>query len=208
MGSGQYLADGQWATTAAPAPAVQSGAVNIIGTDPTVTLTGTAPDGATVTVSDGWLDALGTTTASSSGAWSFTTPDLPAGNYAFTVTDTTPTGTTATSNPFDVTVPTPSAGGALLDYRALPFDPPTTLGSWSNSNQTGSTSSFADIALLGSHIASSFALPSGSHGGTMVNQRRGVWDHTAAGQSAPRLSRRPSTALSVRTQPHEIWCVA
>ena len=157
------------ATGSTAAPAVQSGAVNIVGTDPTVTLTGTAPDGATVTVSDGGSTPLGSTTASSSGAWSFTTPDLPAGNYAFTVTDTTPTGTTTTSKPFDVTVPTPSAGGGASGLPRIAFDPPSTLGSWSNSNQTGSTSSFADIALLGSHIASSFALPSGSYGGTMVN---------------------------------------
>ena len=157
------------ATGSTAAPAVQSGAVNIVGTDPTVTLTGNAPDGATVTVSDGGSTPLGSTTASSSGAWSFTTPDLPAGNYAFTVTDTTPTGTTTTSKPFDVTVPTPSAGGGASGLPRIAFDPPSTLGSWSNSNQTGSTSSFADIALLGSHIASSFALPSGSYGGTMVN---------------------------------------
>jgi hypothetical protein len=66
-------------------------------------------------------------------------------------------------------VPTPSAGGGASGLPRIAFDPPTTLGSWSNNNQTGSTSSFADIALLGNHIASSFALPSGSQGGNMVN---------------------------------------
>ena len=69
-----------------------------------VTLTGTAPDGSTVTVSDGGATALGTATASSTGAWSFTTADLSAGSYAFTATDTTSAGTSAASSAFDVTV--------------------------------------------------------------------------------------------------------
>ena len=63
-----------------------------------MTLTGTAPDGSTVTVSDGGATALGTATASSTGAWSFTTADLAAGSYAFTATDTTSAGTSAASS--------------------------------------------------------------------------------------------------------------
>ena len=39
-----------------------------------------------MTVSDGGTSALGTTTASSSGACSFTTAALSAGAYAFTAT--------------------------------------------------------------------------------------------------------------------------
>jgi len=70
-------------------------------------LTGTAPDGSTVTVSDGGTTALGTATASSTGAWSFTTADLSAGSYAFTATDTTSVGTSAASSALDVTVPDP-----------------------------------------------------------------------------------------------------
>ena len=72
-----------------------------------VTLTGTAPAGSTVTVSDGGTSALGTTTASSSGTWSYTTAALSAGAYAFTATDTTSAGTSAASSPFDVAVKPP-----------------------------------------------------------------------------------------------------
>ena len=72
-----------------------------------MTLTGTAPDGSTVTVSDGGSTPLGTATASSTGAWSFTTADLAAGSYAFTATDTTSAGTSPASNAFDVTVEPP-----------------------------------------------------------------------------------------------------
>jgi hypothetical protein len=86
------------------APVISSGVVNP-NTDPTVALTGTAPAGSTVTVSDGGSTPLGTTTASSSGTWSYTTPDLPAGTYAFTATDTTSAGTSAASGAFNVTVP-------------------------------------------------------------------------------------------------------
>ena len=78
---------------------------------------GTAPDGSTVTVSDGGATALGTATASSTGAWSFTTADLSAGSYAFTATDTTSAGTSAASSAFDVTVTSsspPPSGSNLV----------------------------------------------------------------------------------------------
>ena len=86
------------------APVISTGVAN---SNESVTLTGTAPDGSTVTVSDGGTTALGTATASSTGAWSFTTADLAAGSYAFTATDTTSAGTSAASSAFDVTVPDP-----------------------------------------------------------------------------------------------------
>src|ERR1700678_322190 len=77
------------------APIITKGAVN---SNDSVTLTGTAPNGATGTVSDGGANPLGTTTASGTGAWSFTTADLSAGAYAFTATDKTAAGTSAGSN--------------------------------------------------------------------------------------------------------------
>ena len=76
-----------------------------------MTLTGTAPNGATVTVSDGGANPLGTTTASSTGAWSFTTADLSAGAYAFTATDKTAAGTSAKSRALAVTVPAATVTG-------------------------------------------------------------------------------------------------
>jgi parallel beta-helix repeat protein len=97
------------------APVISTGAAN---SNESVTLTGTAPDGSTVTVSDGGATALGTATASSTGAWSFTTADLAAGSYAFTATDTTSAGTSTASSPFDVTVtsssPPPPSGSNLV----------------------------------------------------------------------------------------------
>ena len=96
------------------APVITTGVAN---SNESVTLTGTAPDGSTVTVSDGGATALGTTTASSTGAWSFTTADLSAGSYAFTATDTTSAGTSAASSAFDVTVTSsspPPSGSNLV----------------------------------------------------------------------------------------------
>jgi hypothetical protein len=83
------------------APVISTDSVNAAGA---VTLTGTAPAGATVTASDGGATALGSATASSTGAWSYTTGDLAAGSYAFTATDTTSAGTSAASKAFAVTV--------------------------------------------------------------------------------------------------------
>ena len=106
--------DGDCAATPAAAPVISTGVAN---SNESVTLTGTAPDGSTVTVSDGGASALGTATASSTGAWSFTTADLAAGSYAFTATDTTSAGTSAASSAFDVTVTSsspPPSGSNLV----------------------------------------------------------------------------------------------
>ena len=106
-------------TTSAPAaPTIPYGVVN---SNDSVTLTGTAPGGSTVTVSDGGAKPLGTTTANSAFVWSFTTPDLSAGSYAFTATDTTSAGTSVKSSPLNVTVPT--AAGSTTSAPAAPTIP-------------------------------------------------------------------------------------
>ena len=92
------------------APAAPTIPYDVVNSNDSVTLTGTAPGGSTVTVWDGGVNPLGTTTASSSFVWSFTTADLLAGPYAFTATDTTAAGTRkASQNPLNVTVPTATA---------------------------------------------------------------------------------------------------
>src|SRR5262249_19328574 len=66
-------------------------------TDPAVlALTGTAVANSTVNVYDG-TTLLGTTTASGTGAWSFTTVPLPDGLHHFTATDTVAGNTSAAS---------------------------------------------------------------------------------------------------------------
>ena len=61
-----------------------------------------------------------------------------------------------------------------IDLPGIAFDAQTTLGYSPNSNGTGGTLSLTDgthsakIALLGNYIASSFAMASDNHGGTMV----------------------------------------
>ena len=104
-------------TSSSPPPAAPVISTGVANSNESVTLTGTAPDGSTVTVSDGGATALGTATASSTGAWSFTTADLSSGFYAFTATDTTSAGTSAASSAFDVTVTSsspPPSGSNLV----------------------------------------------------------------------------------------------
>jgi hypothetical protein len=110
-------ANGTSSTTPPPAaPVISSGVAN---SNESVTLTGTAPDGSTVTVSDGGATALGTATASSTGAWSFTTADLSAGSYAFTATDTTSAGNLSTaSSPLNVKVNAHSIGAVTIGAGA------------------------------------------------------------------------------------------
>ena len=73
-----------------------------ITNDNTLTLTGTAVANSTVNVYDG-ATLLGTATANSSGAWSFTTAALANGTHSFTATDTVSGTTSAASSPLSVT---------------------------------------------------------------------------------------------------------
>ena len=68
-----------------------------------LSLVGTAPDGSTVDIYSG-STLLGTTTATGSGAWSFTTPTLADGAYSFTATDIVSGVTSAASAALDVNV--------------------------------------------------------------------------------------------------------
>src|SRR5262249_9674727 len=70
-----------------------------------VTLTGTAPVNSTVSVYDG-ATLLGTTTASGTGAWSYTTGSLSSGTHSFTATDTVSGVTSPASAALSVTVDT------------------------------------------------------------------------------------------------------
>src|SRR5208282_171934 len=155
-------------STAAPAaPAISTGAAN---SNQSVTLTGTAPDGATVTVWDG-ATALGAATASSTGAWSLTTPDLSLGSYAFTATDTTSAGSSSASSPFDVTVTT------------LPAPPAISTGV-ENSNQsvtmTGSAPGGATVTV--STLTTSDGVTTAL--GTTTASSTGAWSFTTAALSA------------------------
>jgi hypothetical protein len=67
--------------------------------DTTPTVTGTAEAGATVTIKDGTV-VLGTTTADSTGAWSFTTGVLPAGGRLLTATASDAAGNTGTTSSY------------------------------------------------------------------------------------------------------------
>ena len=161
------------------APVISSGAAN---SNDSVTLTGTAPDGATVTVSDGGASALGTATASNAGAWSFTSADLAAGAYAFTATDTTAAGTSAKSSALDVTVPLPAA--PVISNGAVNANDSVTL---TGTAPDGATVTVSDggASALGTATASN----AGAWSFTSADLAAGAYaftatDTTAAGTSA------------------------
>ena len=97
--------------TGVAAPVISKIAVN---SNDSVTLTGTAVGGSTVTVWSTTGDNDGSTTASNTGAWSFTTPDLNPGIYAYTATDTTSRGTSAASTAMGVTVPAATSAAPVV----------------------------------------------------------------------------------------------
>ena len=73
-------------------------------------LTGTAEANSTVTVFDG-ATLLGTATADSTGAWSYTTSPLQNGPHAFTATATDAAGNTSPVSPlYD-----PIVGGTAIE---------------------------------------------------------------------------------------------
>ena len=85
------------------APAAPIIANDIIYSNSTVSLSGTAQAGSTVTVYDG-STALGTTTASAGGAWSFLTGTLSSGTNSFTATAAVPGAVSTASAPLSVTI--------------------------------------------------------------------------------------------------------
>ena len=82
-----------------------------ITNDNTLALTGSAMANSTVNVYDG-STLLGTATANSSGAWSYTTGALTNGTHGFTATDTVGGTTSAASSALSVTVDTVAPSGA------------------------------------------------------------------------------------------------
>jgi large repetitive protein len=79
--------------TTAPAPPIIAN--HTVNRNHTVTLTGTAEANSTVSVYDNGSKLLGTTKASASGAWTYTTPRLPHGTNIFTATATDAAGNTS-----------------------------------------------------------------------------------------------------------------
>lgn len=88
--------------------------------DNTPVLSGTAPEGSTITVSDG-ANVLGTVVVDNTGSWNFTpTTPLTDGNHSITATVTSPAGnTSAPSTPIvvnvDTTPPTAATGLQLTN---------------------------------------------------------------------------------------------
>ena len=73
--------------------------------DNTLTLTGSAAANSAVKVFDG-ATQIGTTTANSSGAWTYTTAVLSDGSHSLKATATTPSGTSSTSSVLAVKIDT------------------------------------------------------------------------------------------------------
>ena len=162
-------------TSAPAAPAVSTGVEN---SNQSVTLTGTAPDGATVTVWNG-ATALGAATASSTGAWSLTTPDLSLGSYAFTATDATSAGTSAASSPLDVTVTTlpapPSIGTGVENSNQS-----VTLTGTAPDGATVTVSTLTTLDGVTAALGTTTASSTGAWSFTTTALSSGIYDFTAA----------------------------
>ncbi len=139
-----------------------------ITNDSTLTLTGSAAANSTVKVFDG-ATQIGTTTANSSGAWSYTTAALSDGNHNLKATATTASGTSSTSSVLVVKIdtaaptaptmatPTNNANGGLnltgtaeANSVVKVFDGTTQIGS-ATANSSGVWSYTTGALAAGSH---------------------------------------------------------
>jgi hypothetical protein len=128
--------------------------------DNTLTLSGSAEAGSTVTVYDG-TTSLGTTTADGSGAWSYTTSVLADGDHSLTATATDVAGNTgAASAGLDLTVDTAAPGAPTVDTFSsdtgtagdgITSDNTLTLGGTAEANSTVTV--FDGGTVLGTAIA-------------------------------------------------------
>jgi probable HAF family extracellular repeat protein len=86
------------------------------------------------------------------------------------------TGTLVKDPPVSGSLGAVANGGASLDRPGISFDVDTTLAYWMNTANTGGTLTGSDsphaqsVALLAQYMASSFVMPSGAHGGTLITE--------------------------------------
>ena len=151
-----------------------------ITNDNTLTLTGTAAANSTVKVFDG-ATQIGTATANSSGAWSFTSAALADGGHSLTAKAMNTAGTSAASAALSVKVDTIApnapdmtatstanntvilAGSAEANSVVKVFDGSTQIGT-AATNSTGAWS-FTTGALSGSHAFTSKAMDAAGNTG-------------------------------------------
>jgi hypothetical protein len=141
---------------AAPAIASWSPDTGVVGdglTDASkLTVTGTAPAGSTVNVYDG-STLLGKATASSTGAWSFTTAALANGAHKFTATDTVSGTTSASSAAVTVTVDTSAPAAPVEKTDSIVNGNQVSIAGTAEANSTVKV--YDGATLVGTGVASS-----------------------------------------------------
>jgi hypothetical protein len=161
-------------TSAPDAPKIASfsndtgGAGDHVTSDSTPTLTGTAVANSTVTVFDG-ATKLGTVTANSSGAWSYTSAKLADGSHSFTATDTVSGTISAASAALAVKIDTSAptapveAGDSIVNQNQVILNGTAEAGSavkvYDGITQVGT----ATVGANGSWTVTTSALSVGSH---------------------------------------------
>ena len=142
-------------------PAAPVLATDLVNSNDTVTLAGTAEANSTVNVFDGSTE-LGTATVNASGAFSYTTAALAAGSaHTFTATDTDANGTSGNSNALNLTIPSapppPPPPGDLVTNGSFETD---NFSGWTLGGNTTS----AQMYINGQAESGSFAAALGSVG--------------------------------------------
>jgi hypothetical protein len=178
-----------------------------ITNDSTLTLTGTAAAYGTVNVFDGPTQ-IGTATANSSGAWTYTTTALADGNHNVTARVTTAAGTSAASPTLAVTIDTtaptaPRIGSYTTDGVALASASSTTDVNHLTLNGTAEANSTVRVFDGTAQIGTATANANGAWSYTASNLADGNHSFTSRAVDAAGNTSAASAALGVNVDTHD-----
>ena len=154
--------------------------------DTTLTLSGTAEAGATVTIFDGATE-LGTAQADGAGAWSFATGVLGNGPHQFTATAANASGTGETSAPVTVTIDTAApAAPAITGYSNDTGTPGDGITADTTLTLTGTAEAGATVTIFdgATQLGTALANGAGAWSFTTAPLADGPHDFTAAATDA------------------------
>ncbi|HEX2862920.1 MAG TPA: Ig-like domain-containing protein, partial [Lacunisphaera sp.] len=193
--------------------------------DTTLSLAGTAPPLATVSITRQGTGVIGTTSASDTGAWSFnyTGTTLPSGDYLFTATAGTGGTSSPVSTPFAVKVDTvaptidtitrfnpvtPSTAASTLVFRVTFFEPVVNVDAGDfilTTSGTGMTGAIASLASVSGSVYDVTITGAGGDGTLRLDRRSGSSIQDLAGNAGSSGTFTGGQSYTLRLPGSGVW---